>query len=139
MQKFHVPVIPHPLDKQEAKRKEATSLSFIGDAVHTLAVRSRLVEGQDVKTGVLHHLASKEVNATAQAAALKRIENMLTEEETDVYKRCRNVRQTTMAKHASAVDYKIASGFEGLMGYLYFIGDSERISELLTIGYEIND
>lgn len=123
----------------EAKRKEATSLSFIGDAVHTLAVRSRLVLSQDVKTGVLHHLASKEVNATSQAIALKRIEGVLTEDETDVYKRCRNTRQTTMAKHASAVDYKIASGFEGLIGYLYFTGQSERIAELLELAYNTED
>ena len=139
MHRFQIPTIPNPLEKQEAKRKEATSLSFVGDAIHTLAVRSRLVEGQDIKTGVLHHQTSKEVNATAQAAALKRIESLLTEEEADIYKRCRNVRQTTMAKHASAVDYKIASGFEGLMGYLYFTGNSERIAELLTIGYELSD
>ncbi|MBR3685757.1 MAG: ribonuclease III [Clostridia bacterium] len=139
MQKFQVPLIPNPIDKMEARRKEATSLSFIGDAIHTLAVRSRLVLSQDVKTGVLHHQASKEVNATAQASALKRIENLLTEEETDVYKRCRNTRQTTMAKHASAVDYKIASGFEGLLGYLYFTGQSDRIQELLEAGYETND
>lgn len=139
MQKFQVPSIPNPVDKTEAKRKEATSLSFVGDAIHTLAVRSKLVLSQNVKTGVLHHLASKEVNATAQSQALKRIEGILTEDELDVYKRCRNTRQTTMAKHASAVDYKIASGFEGLIGYLYFTGQSERIAELLEIGYEIND
>ncbi|MBQ8178033.1 MAG: Mini-ribonuclease 3 [Clostridia bacterium] len=139
MQKFQIPTIPTPIDKMEAKRKEATSLSFIGDAVHTLAVRSRLVLSQDVKTGVLHHLASKEVNATSQAIALKRIEGVLTEDETDVYKRCRNTRQTTMAKHASAVDYKIASGFEGLIGYLYFTGQSERIAELLELAYNTED
>ncbi len=127
------------MDKVEAKRKEATSLSFIGDAVHTLAVRSRLVLSQNVKTGVLHHLAAKEINATAQATAFKHIEETLSEDELDVYKRCRNTRQTTMAKHASAVDYKIASGFEGLIGYLYFIGQSERIAELLELAYKTTD
>ena len=60
---------------------------------------------------------------------------MLTEDEVDVYKRCRNAKQSTMAKHASAVDYKIASGLEGLLGFLYLSGQSERISELLNIAY----
>lgn len=135
MQKYRVPLLNEPLSVGEAKCKEATSLSFIGDAVHTLAVRQRLVENTDVKTGVLHRLASKEVNAEAQSHALKRIEELLTEDELDVYKRCRNAKQSTMAKHASAVDYKIASGLEGLLGFLYLSGQSERISELLNVAY----
>ena len=135
MRKYQVPELKEPLSVQEAKCKEATSLSFVGDAVHTLAVRQRLMENRDAKTGLLHRLASKEVNAEAQSHALKRIENVLTEDETDVYKRCRNARQTTMAKHASAVDYKIASGLEGLIGFLYLSGQSERIAELLNLAY----
>lgn len=128
-----------PISISEAKCKEATSLSFIGDAVHTLAVRQKLMENRDVKTGLLHRLASLEVNAEAQSHALKRIENLLTEDETDVYKRCRNAKQSTMAKHASAVDYKIASGFEGLIGFLYLSGQSQRIAELLTLAYDTEE
>ncbi len=128
-----------PISISEAKCKEATSLSFIGDAVHTLAVRQKLMENRDVKTGLLHRLASLEVNAEAQSHALKRIENLLTEDETDVYKRCRNAKQSTMAKHASAVDYKIASGFEGLIGFLYLSGQSQRIAELLTLAYNTEE
>ena len=128
-----------PISISEAKCKEATSLSFIGDAVHTLAVRQKLMENRDVKTGLLHRLASQEVNAEAQSHALKRIENLLTEDETDVYKRCRNAKQSTMAKHASAVDYKIASGFEGLIGFLYLSGQSQRIAELLTLAYNTDE
>lgn len=128
-----------PISISEAKCKEATSLSFVGDAVHTLAVRQKLMENRDVKTGLLHRLASQEVNAEAQAHALKRIENLLTEDENDVYKRCRNAKQSTMAKHASAVDYKIASGFEGLIGFLYLSGQSQRIAELLTLAYNTEE
>lgn len=139
MQKYQVPQLEEPMSVSEAKVKEATSLSFVGDAVHTLAVRQRLVENRDVKTGVLHHLASKEVNAEAQSHALKKIETLLTEDEIDVYKRCRNTKQYTMAKHASPVDYKIASGFEGLIGFLYLSGQSERIAELLNIAYNAEE
>lgn len=139
MQKYRVPQLAEPISISEAKCKEATSLSFIGDAVHTLAVRQKLMENRDVKTGLLHRLASQEVNAEAQSHALKRIENLLTEDETDVYKRCRNAKQSTMAKHASAVDYKIASGFEGLIGFLYLSGQSQRIAELLTLAYNTDE
>lgn len=139
MQKYRVPQLAEPISISEAKCKEATSLSFIGDAVHTLAVRQKLMENRDVKTGLLHRLASQEVNAEAQSHALKRIENLLTEDETDVYKRCRNAKQSTMAKHASAVDYKIASGFEGLIGFLYLSGQSQRIAELLTLAYNTEE
>lgn len=139
MVKFPVPKIDKPLEELEARRKDATALAFIGDAVHTLAVRSRLVEAVGAKTGVLHRLQSKEVSATAQAATLKRIESELTEVELDVYKRCRNAHQTTMAKNASAVEYKIASGFEGLLGYLYLTGSSERIAELLNKSFELQE
>lgn len=139
MQKYQVPLLQNPIDVNQAKSKEATSLSFIGDAVHTLAVRQRLMENRDVKTGLLHRLASKEVNAEAQSHALKRIEPLLTEDELDVYKRCRNAKQSTMAKHASAVDYKIASGFEGLLGFLFLSGQSARIEELLSIAYETQE
>lgn len=139
MQKYQVPKLSNPISVSEAKCKEATSLSFIGDAVHTLAVRQKLMENRDVKTGLLHRLASREVNAEAQSHALKKIENLLTEDEADVYKRCRNAKQSTMAKHASAVDYKIASGFEGLVGFLYLSGQSERIEELLTIAYNTEE
>ena len=139
MQKYRVPQLAEPISISEAKCKEATSLSFIGDAVHTLAVRQKLMENRDVKTGLLHRLASLEVNAEAQSHALKRIENLLTEDETDVYKRCRNAKQSTMAKHASAVDYKIASGFEGLIGFLYLSGQSQRIAELLTLAYNTDE
>ncbi len=131
-----VPEIPNACSKENAARITPTALSFVGDAVQTLYVRAKLVCSSDAKTGLLHVLAAKEVNATAQAHAVKRMEAVLTEEEAGVYKRCRNAKQNTMAKHASAVDYKLASGLEGLLGYLYLTGNSERAEELLTYAYD---
>lgn len=135
MEKCSVPVIPETVSAEKAGRMTPTALSFVGDAVQTLYVRTRLTEESDAKTGVLHILASKEVNASAQAQAVKNAEPIFTEEEENVYKRCRNARQNTMAKHASAVDYKLASGFEGLIGFLYLTGRSERVQEILDYAY----
>lgn len=114
---------------------DATALSFIGDAVQTLAVRTRLACREDVKTGILHLKTAKEINATAQSAAAHRILARLTPEEDSVFKRCRNVHKPTVAKHAAPADYAVSSGLEGLIGFLYLTGRSGRISELMDIAY----
>ena len=132
--KEFMPQFTTPYSREEARRIDAGVLAFVGDAVQTLYVRTRLAAALDVKSGALHRLAAHEVNATAQASALKRIESLLTEEELSVYKRSRNTHKETVAKHADVVDYKIASGFEGLIGYLYLTGRYERLTELVTVG-----
>ncbi len=133
--KEFMPQFTTPYSREEARRIDAGVLAFVGDAVQTLYVRTRLAAALDVKSGALHRLAAHEVNATAQASALKRIESLLTEEELSVYKRSRNTHKETVAKHADVVDYKIASGFEGLIGYLYLTGDVRRLSELIHVAY----
>lgn len=133
--KEFMPQFTTPYSREEARRIDAGVLAFVGDAVQTLYVRTRLAAALDVKSGALHRLAAHEVNATAQASALKRIESLLTEEELSVYKRSRNTHKETVAKHADVVDYKIASGFEGLIGYLYLTGDARRLSELIHFAY----
>ncbi len=110
-------------------------LSFIGDGVQTLYVRTKLAISSTEKTEKLHKRTSTYVSAVAQAKALKAIESTLTEAETDVYKRCRNCKTNTQAKNATIGEYRIASGFEGLIGYLYMSGQSERLSEILDKAY----
>ena len=74
------------------------------------------------------------MNAGAQSASLERIREELTEEEMQVFKRGRNANSATMAKHATMSDYRRATGFEALMGYLYLTGRTERILELAKKG-----
>lgn len=76
------------------------------------------------------------MNAGAQSASLERIREELTEEEMQVFKRGRNANSATMAKHATMSDYRRATGFEALMGYLYLTGRTERILELAKKGLE---
>ena len=76
------------------------------------------------------------MNAGAQSASLERIREELTEEELQVFKRGRNANSATMAKHATMSDYRRATGFEALMGYLYLTGRTERILELAKKGLE---
>ena len=76
------------------------------------------------------------VNASAQSAMIERIKEELTEEELHVFKRGRNANSATMAKHATMSDYRRATGFEALMGYLYLSGNLKRLLELVKMGLE---
>ena len=79
----------------------------------------------------LHKHAADEVKAEAQKELMTRILPLLTEEETTVFKRGRNANSHSVAKHASVTDYRIATGFEALLGFLYLNGRMDRIMELV--------
>ena len=82
----------------------------------------------------LHKKASSLVKAASQSAIMEVIEEKLTEEEHNIYRRGRNAHSPTMAKHATMADYRRATGFEALMGYLYLKGDYTRMLELVRMG-----
>lgn len=126
--------IDDKLDKNRALNLSPVVLAFVGDAVYSLFVRERLVFNSDYKTGELNKLATAEVKATAQAEFVKEIVPLLTEEELAVYKRGRNAKKSTKSKSATVADYNASTGFEALLGYLYVIGERERINFLLNKG-----
>lgn len=82
----------------------------------------------------LHQRASKLVKASAQSAIIEKLKPYLTDEEMGVFKRGRNAKSFTMAKNASMSDYRRATGFEALMGYLYLTEQWDRMLELIKIG-----
>lgn len=106
-------------------------LAYIGDAVYEMYVRTMLVETTTLSVHGLHLRAAKLVCAKAQAAAYKKIESMLSEEEKTVFKRGRNAHMGTVPKNAQILDYRHATGVESLIGYLYLLGRDERIAELI--------
>lgn len=108
-------------------------LAFIGDAVQQLMVRTRLAATSTSKAGELHKLATAEIKAPAQAIVMDRLMPHLTEAEHDVYRRTRNTKMNTVAKNASIADYKKASGYEAVIGYLYLLGRNERLQELVEL------
>ena len=109
------------------------TLAYIGDAVYEIVIRTIIVEKGSAPVNKLHHKASSLVKAVAQKAAMEKILPLLTEEEEAVYKRGRNAKSYTSAKNASVIDYRIATGFEALMGFLYLMGRNERMLELVKI------
>ncbi len=121
---------------EEAKAKNLNSivLAFVGDAVYSLYVREKLTFTSDAKSGELNKLATNEVNASSQAEFIQSILDILTEDELAIFKRARNAKKTTKAKHASIADYNNATGFEAVLGYLYLTGNNERLNFILNKG-----
>lgn len=113
-----------------------TVLAYIGDAVIELFVRQKLLDTGVTDTGRLSALALKFVTATAQSEAYGNIESMLSEEELDVYRRGRNAAVSHHPKHQKMADYRRATGFEALMGYLHLTGNASRAYEIFEKAYE---
>lgn len=111
-------------------------LAYIGDGIYDLVIRSLLVGKGNAQANRLHKKASGLVNAAAQSSMIERLKEELTEEELHVFKRGRNANSATMAKHATMSDYRRATGFEALMGYLYLTGNMKRLIELVKLGLE---
>lgn len=122
------------MDKLKANNLNPIVLAFVGDAVYSLYIRERLTFLSDCKTGELNKLTTKEVSAIAQAEFVKDILPILTEEELYVFKRARNAKKPTKAKHASVAEYNMSTGFEAVLGYLYVIGEIDRLNFILNKG-----
>lgn len=112
------------------------ALAYLGDARHSLYVRRMLIERGLAKSADLNREALMYVTAEAQARAYERIEGLLLEDELAVFKRAQNSTHLNKPKHASGKDYRMATGFEAVIGMLEWIGDSERIEMLLLAAYE---
>ena len=122
------------LEEKDLRTYSPLTLAYIGDGVYELVIRTVLVKKGNCPVNQLHRKASSLVKAASQSAMMEFIEPMLTEEEHSVYRRGRNAHSPTMAKHATMADYRRATGFEALMGYLYLKEDFGRIVELVRAG-----
>ena len=106
-------------------------MAYIGDTVHDLYVRGRLLK-RPASVGGMHKQAVRMVSAAAQARMLEAIEQDLTPEEANIARRGRNAQAKHAApKHADPADYAHATGLEALWGYLYITGKTARLSELM--------
>lgn len=126
-----------PLTGQELKSYSALSLAYIGDAVYDLIVRTKITVRGNTKPNKYHKEVIGYVNAKAQTAFMEKLKPLLTEEEKTIFKRGKNAKSPTTAKNQTHHDYRIATGFEALIGYLYLTGQMERILELMD--YCFND
>ena len=123
-------------DKKAAKALNGSSLAYVGDAVIEVFVRSSLIELGISDTGRFNELALHFVTAHAQSEAYAKVSGLLTEEEKEILTRGRNAKLTHRPRNQTQADYRRATGFEALMGYLYLTGDEKRAEELFEKSYE---
>ena len=122
--------------KVKPEQYSALGLAYIGDGVFDLIIRTIVLDMGNGKVKNFHRITSSIVKAESQAKITKAILDELTEEENAIYKHGRNAKTATSAKNASIVDYRIATGFEALIGYLYLNNRLERALELIKMGLE---
>lgn len=115
-----------------AELPSALSLAYLGDAVYSLYIREMLIRRGCEKSGALNELSLAYVTAERQARVMRRIEPLLLEDEREVFRRAMNSKHLNRPKHASIADYRYATGFEAVLGMLHWIGDTERLNELLA-------
>lgn len=113
------------------------SLAYIGDAVYEMYIRSYIMKDVNMPVAKLHKAATRYVKATAQANIIKNISDSFTDEEMSVYKRGRNAHSYTSAKNADIVDYRMATGLEALIGYLYIKKETKRLEEIIEMCIDV--
>jgi len=122
-----------------ARLPTVAALSYLGDARHSLYVRRILVERGISKSGELNQAALTYVTCEAQAKMYEKIKDELTEAEADVFRRASNSTHLNRPKHASGKDYRLATGFEAVIGMLTWLKDEERLEYLLDKSHkEVN-
>lgn len=111
-------------------------LAYIGDAVYDVIVRTLEISKGNRQVNKINKDSIKLVNAKAQADMIDYLEEKLTDNELAIYKRGRNAKANTSAKNASIRDYRKATGFEALIGYLYLSHQEDRMLELVKEGFD---
>lgn len=112
------------------------TLAYIGDSVYDLIIKTLVVNKGNKQVKKLHQETSSMVQASAQSAMMRVLQPLLSEEEHVIYKRGRNAKSVSPAKNQSITDYRRATGFEALMGWLYLKNNWERMIDLIQIGLE---
>lgn len=125
------------LSISDVKMLNPLVLAYVGDSVYDTFVRTLLVSGGYGHVSKLHKMSIEFVKAKAQADILGKINELLTPDEQDVVRRGRNTKSSTIPKNADISDYRYATGFEALIGYLYLTGQLDRLMEVIRMVIEV--
>ena len=120
------------VDSVDIRTYSPLTLAYIGDGIFYLVIRTLVVGKGNTSANQLHQRTSHIVKAHSQAIMADALAEIMTPQEQDVYRRGRNAKSHTMAKNATVADYRSATGFEALIGYLYLTEQSERMMELIS-------
>lgn len=127
------------LSIQAIRSLNGSALAYLGDSVYERAVREHVLVAGGTQAKALHRATIKFVSAQAQASIMQSWltqTDFLSEEEIDVYKRGRNHKANTKAKNASIGEYRQATGFEALIGWLYLNKKQQRLEELIQLAIQ---
>lgn len=125
------------LEKKDAGIYSPLVLAYVGDAVYELFVRTKITTEGNTQVNKMHKKSADLVKAETQAKIIRALMDELSEEEQAVYRRGRNAKSYTSAKHASISDYRTATGFEALVGYLYLDSQTDRLCQIISKSLEI--
>ncbi len=114
-------------------------LAYIGDAIYELIIRTLTLKKGNRAVNKLHKDSISLVKANTQAIFGKSIKDELSDEELIIYKRGRNAKSHSVAKNASISDYRYATAFEALLGYLYLNKRMDRIIYLIKKALILNN
>ena len=123
--------------KSELLNMKPLALAFVGDCVYELYIRNFLITEKYRDVNELHRKSVFYVKAKAQAYILHTLEEELTEDEQNFVRRGRNAHPHTVPKNANVIDYRYATAYEALIGYLYLSGNSERLRYILEKSVKI--
>ncbi len=124
------------MEAMDAEDYKSLDLAYIGDCIYDLVIRTLVMSKGNRPVKDLHQATRTYVCASAQSKMMREIQGCLNEDERSVYKRGRNTKSVSAAKNQSVTDYRRATGFEALMGYLYLKKDYDRMLYLIRIGLE---
>ena len=122
------------LDEPDIREFSPLSLAYIGDAVYELVVRTVAFHRINAQVGKINKLGAKYVSAKAQARIVRLLFPELTKEEADVFRKGKNAKPISVAKHQTISDYHRATGFEAMIGYLFLNRRWDRIVQLIHLG-----
>lgn len=126
-------ILKGKFSSQDARGLNPLVLAYIGDAVFEVFVRTYLVHSnREMSVHKLHVKAIDFVKAHAQSEFIKGMESELTEEEVMIFKRGRNAKSATSPKNADIQEYRTATGFEALVGYLYITEQIARLNQIFN-------
>lgn len=125
-----------PMQEVDIKTYSPLALAYIGDCVFDLMIKSLVMNEGNQSVQNMHRKTSALVQASSQSKMMRILQPLLTEEEHAVYKRGRNTKSVSPAKNQSLTDYRRATGFEALIGYLYLEHRYDRMAELVKAGLD---
>ena len=128
--------IAEPLSIEDALNVNPSSLAMIGDAVQSLYLRTKFCINSQDKTGKIHRQLVSCVNAVRQSQVMRKLINELNDDEMILFKKARNLKILTSAKHASIDEYRFATAYEALVGYFYLTGNQTKLTKFISASIE---